>query len=177
LYMPSTDPSVPDKDIYRAAMTAIIAPIAPKMGPAVATAPLVEAAVGPVEAEEPVETEPLPETTEVTIVVPLLLDEIVATEDATGAVVVALLTEETTPFPPPSEGERPPDWVAVDAEAITDAEPEGEVELEETPAGDEDVDEGVVLEEAVAAGQVRLYSGVVLNIVPTIPKLGFGVVG
>jgi len=90
-------------------MTANIAPIAPKMGPAVAAAPLWEAVAGPVEVGEPVEIEPLLETTDVTIVVLLPLDEIVATEDATGAVVVALLTEEITPFPAPSEGERPPD--------------------------------------------------------------------
>ena len=77
--------------------------------PAVAAAPLLDAVAGPVEVGEPVETEPLPETIEVTIEVPLLLDEIVATEDATGAVVVALLTEEITPFPAPSEGVRPPD--------------------------------------------------------------------
>jgi hypothetical protein len=82
-------------------MTAMTAPIAPNMGPAVAAAPLLETAAGPVEVGELVETEPLLETTEVIIVVLLLLDEIVATEDATGAVVVALFTEETTPFPPP----------------------------------------------------------------------------
>ena len=82
-------------------MIATIAPIAPNTGPAVAAAPLVEAVARPVEVGEPVEIEPLPEITEVTIVVLLLLDEIVATEDATGAVVVALLTEEITPFPPP----------------------------------------------------------------------------
>jgi len=99
--MRSTSPFVPDMIIYRAAITAITAPIAPKMGPAVAAAPLLEAVPGPVEVGELVETEPLPETTEVTIVVLLLWDEIVATEDATGAVVVALLTEETRPFPPP----------------------------------------------------------------------------
>lgn len=90
-------------------MIAIIAPIAPNMGPAVAAAPLLEAVAGPVDVGELVETEPLLETTEVTMVVPLLLDEIVATEDATGAVVIALLTEETTPFPPPSDGVSPPD--------------------------------------------------------------------
>jgi hypothetical protein len=90
-------------------MTAIIAPMAPNIGPAVAAAPLLEAVARPVEVGELVETDPLPETTEVTIVLLLLLDEIVATEDATGAVVVALLTEETTPFPAPSEGVRPPD--------------------------------------------------------------------
>lgn len=95
---------------YKAATATINAPIAPITGPAVAMAPLLETAVRPLEVPEgpAVETVPLPETTEVTKV-ELLLEEIVATEDATGAVVVALFTEETTPFPPPWEGVRPPD--------------------------------------------------------------------
>ena len=159
-------------------MTAITAPMAPNMGPAVAAAPLLETVAGPVEVGEPEETEPLLETTEVTIVVLFLLDEIVATEDATGAVVVALLTEETTPLPPPWEGVRPPDWTAevaaVDAEAKTDAEADGDADEPEPWAAE--VEAGVVAEED-GAGQLRSNSGVVLNVEPTIPKLGLGVIG
>lgn len=72
------------------------------MGPAVAAAPLEETVDEPVEVLDgvDVDTVPLPEITDVTKV-ELLLDERVATDDATGAIVVALFTEETTPFPAP----------------------------------------------------------------------------
>ncbi len=78
-----------------------MAPIAPMTGPALAEAPLVETVDVPEEVPEggPVDTVPLPETTDVTSV-ELPLEEIVATEDATDAMVVALFTDETTPFPP-----------------------------------------------------------------------------
>jgi hypothetical protein len=108
----------------------------------------VETVAGPVDVGVRVETELLAETIEVTIVVPFLLGEIVATEDATGAVVVALLGAETTPFPAPSEGVRPPDWAAVvaaldadaaaDADADADAEADADIEAE-AEAADEEV--------------------------------------
>jgi len=44
-------------------------------------------------------------------------------------------------------------------------------------AVDEAVDEATLLDEEDEAPQVRLYKGVVLRVVPTMPKLGLGVVG
>jgi hypothetical protein len=85
-------------------MTAIMAPTAATMEPAVAMAALVDCVAGPVVVPVPlgeeVATVLLPETTEVTTV-ELLMDGMVATLEATGAVVVALFTEDATPFPPP----------------------------------------------------------------------------
>lgn len=63
----------------------------------------------------------------------------------------------------------------MDAGAEGELEPEEEAEPE---AWEEPLEEtGVELEVVEAAGQLRSYKGVVLNVVPTIPKLGFGVVG
>jgi len=156
--------------------------------PEPATAPLDDIEAGPLEVpeafgEEAVEAVPFPDTTEV-MTVPLLLEGRVATEEATGAVVVAGITEVTRPFPPPREGESPPVGIAVESldailTAEPDAEPEDETGVEPDPTTEDDC--AAALEEAEGladgAGQLRSYNGVVLKVEPTIPKLGLGVIG
>lgn len=131
-------------------MTATIAPTAPTREPVLATAALEEAVAGPVLVDlgVPVATVPLPlDPTEVTRVL-LLFEEIVATEEATGAVVVALTAEETTPFPLPWPGVRPPVGTA-------ELEPEPEPEPADDGVDEGAFDEGPVLEEEATAAQLR----------------------
>jgi hypothetical protein len=110
--------------------------------------------------EDELEPDPLPGTIEVTIVALLPLPaEIVATEEATGAAVVTLMTDETTPFPPPMEGDRPP-LTPVGMVTETEAEPDAEPDLYEDPeawaeAWAEADEDGAVLDGGAIFAQLR----------------------
>lgn len=81
-----------------------------------------------------------------------------------------------TPLPAPSDGESPPPDEARGLPVAADEDCGAEPDADPEAGGEDEEGPGLELDEATAE-QDRSYSGVVLKVLPTMPKLGLGVVG